>query len=547
MTIRYINSNAVTNTDSSAKGFTATVPPYIRNPSWPACEAVSGSNKVVGLYAVYSNSDNFITVNAANAYQVDFGDGSSLVTTAGGATSYYQYSYSASSLVGTEAPVTFTTSTNLVTRTAHGYTNGMQVRFFNIVTTTGISIGQVYYVINATNDTFQVASAPNGSVLTLTSNGTGQLLPYRIAVVTITPQTAQTLTSISLAVKHNQSGLVSAYSAGWLDLAVATPNISTFTLTSPSVKNNLIERVRLNQTASSISGSTVFQNLTALKNVYIAPTTTVSNCSSMFSACRSLVEAPYFNMAGNTTMASMFNTCSALQVVPLYDTSSVTSVNSCFLNAAVLQTVPLFNTSSVTNMGSMFNGCSALLNVPLFNTVNVADMSSMFYGCTSLQSVPPMNTSNVTNMTSMFSLCNSLVNVPLFNTVNVTNMSSMFSNCTALLSIPTFNTGLVTNVTTMFSSCATLQSIPAFNLSAVSSAANLTSCFASNPSLTRISVTGIRFTFSVASCQLSASALNEIFTNLPTVVGQTITTTGNYGSSTATTSIATAKGWVVVP
>jgi hypothetical protein len=63
--------------------------------------------------------------------------------------------------------------------------------------------------------------------------------------------------------------------------------------------------------------------------------------------------------------------------------------------------------------------------------------------------------------------------------------------------------------------------------------------------LARIEAKDFRFTFSVASCKLSATALNEIYTNLPTVTSQTITVTGNYGTATDDPTIATAKGWTV--
>ena len=64
-------------------------------------------------------------------------------------------------------------------------------------------------------------------------------------------------------------------------------------------------------------------------------------------------------------------------------------------------------------------------------------------------------------------------------------------------------------------------------------------------SLARIEAKDFRFTFSVQNCKLSATALNEIYTNLPTVTSQTITVTGNYGAATDDPTIATAKGWTV--
>jgi hypothetical protein len=49
----------------------------------------------------------------------------------------------------------------------------------------------------------------------------------------------------------------------------------------------------------------------------------------------------------------------------------------------------------------------------------------------------------------------------------------------------------------------------------------------------------------VASCKLSATKLNEIYSNLKTVTGKTITVTGNYGTASDDPSIAIAKGWTV--
>jgi hypothetical protein len=66
------------------------------------------------------------------------------------------------------------------------------------------------------------------------------------------------------------------------------------------------------------------------------------------------------------------------------------------------------------------------------------------------------------------------------------------------------------------------------------------------PSITRIAANpGPKYTFTVANLQLSAAALDEIYTNLPSVTTQTITVTGNYGTASDTPSIATAKGWTV--
>jgi len=595
MAIRFLNNNANNNADVVSKTFPSNaLTPWVRNPSWPACEANVGDNRVRGIYAVWPDGANFIAMTVSAAYTVDYGDGTTTNYTSG-TTAYYEYTYSDTDLVGTEAPVTFTDSGDLVTRTAHGYTNNMQVQFFNITTTTGIVNSQFYFVINATANTFQVASTVDGTALALTNDGTGQLLPYRIATVTITPQAANNLTSVNLFVKHNQSGLVSGYLTGWLDLAYASSTITTLTLGSltTTVRHNYIERVRLNQ-LGAITTFDLFTNLRKLQNVEIANTiTTVTSMANMFFNCSSLQTVPLFNTASVLNMSSMFQSCSNLETVPLFNTASVTNMNAMFQSCSSLQTVPLFNTAAATNMNNMFSFCSslqtvplfntalvtsmssmlqscfALKTVPLFNTILVQSMSSMFQSCSSLETVPLFNTVAVTSMASMFTSCSSLQTVPLFNTAAVTNMAGMFTSCSSLQTVPLFNTALVTGINSMFNSCSSLQTVPLFNTvsatnmnnmfsscnglvavpalvtTAVTSATNFSSMFINCNSVARIQAKNFRFTFSVADCKLSATALNEIYTNLPIVVGQTITVTGNYGTATDNPAIATAKGWTV--
>ena len=644
MSVRVLNNNSSSNTDVKAKTLSSKLPkPWIRNPSWPACEANPGDNRVRGLYAVWPDGGNFIAMQNSQAYQVHFGDG--LFSYYGQfSTAYHEYSYSAAALVGTEAPVTFTDAGDLVTRTAHGYSNDMRVQFFNITSTTGISNAQFYYVINATANTFQVAAEVGGTAVTLTTDGTAQLLPYRIATVTIAPQYGNNLTDVNLSTKHSQSGLVTGYSTGWLDLAFAASTITTLMLNfgSAGYHRNL-ERVRLNQLGAITSFSSLFSGETRLQNVEIADTVTsvtsmflmfdgcsslqtvplfntanVTSMNSVFRDCSSLQTVPLFNTANVTSMPNMFEGCSSLQTVPLFNTANVTNMSSMFLSCSSLQAVPLFNTAKVTNMTTMFRDCMSLQTVPLFNTALVTSMSSMFlgcsslqtvplfnikttgtvtmdqmfytcyslqavplfntarvttmgsmlYGCSSLQTVPLFNTALVTNMNSMVRGCGNLQTVPLFNTASVTNMNYMFAGCGNLQTVPLFNTTSVTNMGNMFEGCRNLQAVPLFNTANVTNMSTMfkdcenlqaipalvvtqagvnffSFTFSFCVSLARIEAKDFNISFPITNCKLSATALNEIYTNLPTVVSKTISVTGNYGTLTDTPSIATAKGWTV--
>jgi surface protein len=646
---------------------------------------------------------------------LDWGDGSVEVVVPQGTVSH-EYNYNSTAIQGTEAAVAFDSGTNQVNRLAHGYTDGSLVRFYNVQTTTSVTSTRPYYVVNSTTDSFQISESLGGTVVVINQSGTGDLLQYRQALISLAPANVDSrLFHLNLSVRHplNQT----QYESGWLDLYIGTPHLRVLAVqnSTPSLQSRLLERavirdigsvtnmnsmfngcsslqtVPLFNTQAVTNMQSMFSSCSSLQTVPLFNTQAVTNMQSMFSSCSSLQTVPLFNTQAVTTMLSMFNGCSSLQTVPLFNTQAVTSMFSMFNGCSSLQTVPLFNTQAVTNMFGMFNGCTSLQTVPLFNTQAVTNMSSMFNGCTSLQTVPLFNTQAVTNMSSMFASCTSLQTVPLFNTQAVTNMSNMFSgcsslqtvplfnirttgpvdmssmfqNCTSLQTVPLFNTQAVTNMQSMFSSCSSLQTVPLFNTQAVtnmgsmfsscsslqtvplfntqavtsmgimfsscsslqtvplfntqavttmntmfsgcsslqtvplfntqavtsmgsmfngcsslqtvplfntqavttmntmfgncsslqtvpalvtttvSSSTNFSNMFISCSSLSRIEAKNFRFTFSVASCNLSAQALDEIYTNLPTVTGQTITVTGNWGTATDNPSIATAKGWTV--
>ena len=148
-----------------------------------------------------------------------------------------------------------------------------------------------------------------------------------------------------------------------------------------------------------------------------------------------------------------------------------------------------------------------------------------------------------TSTAYMFYACSALQSVPLFNTASVTTMAYMFSSCYGLHSVPLFNTASVTTMASMFSACFSIKIIEAFVLSSLTTT---TSMLNNAISLSKALFTNINVSFSVANLNLSAAALNEIFNNLPTVVGQTITITGCYGAATCDQTIATGKGYTVI-
>jgi len=114
---------------------------------------------------------------------------------------------------------TFTDTGDLVTITAHGLSNGDRVSFATIVTTTGISINTIYFVISATANTFQVAATSGGAAVALTTNGTGTVRWESVVVSVVTntsitvsrPATATGSTALAFRTLKTQTALLK----GW--------------------------------------------------------------------------------------------------------------------------------------------------------------------------------------------------------------------------------------------------------------------------------------------------------------------------------------------
>lgn len=493
--------------------------PWVRDPSWPPCEANVGDQKMVLLNAVYSarnpTASNFLAFFIMGGdFTVDFGDGtvtnypaSSLVD--------YQYSFDSPALSGTDAPVTLNATTDTVNRTAHGYTNGMTVTLYNVTSTPEVSSGQSFFVVNATANTFQISATSGGSPILFSVDGTATLLPYKIATITVTPQAGQSITTIDL--DRRTASITNSYASNLLDVCIAFSTVTSITGYSVGfVNHRSIQRFRIIESSPSgtISFDSLCRDFSALQSVTIN-STNANSVANMFNGCTSLVTAPALSLASVTTAASMFSACRSLQTVPSYTMPSCTNFSSMFANCARLRDVgaitgssagfnatSMFNTcqalvnapaiyGKISNASSMFSTCTALVNipvydmslatictnmfnncfslrsVPLFDTQSVTDFSSMFNGCRALKKVPLFNTQSATNMSSMFSTCPVLEEVPLFNTQNVTNMTSMFATCNSLKKVPLFNTQNVTTMNNMFSGCVSLPSVPEFNTQSV--------------------------------------------------------------------------------
>lgn len=431
------------------------------------------AQEVIGLMAVYDDGANYVALQCAGAYTVDWGDGN-VINYATGVTVSYQHTFSS------------------------------------------LSAG------------------------TTTSKG------FRQALVRITPQAGQNLTSVTFGVLN--STINKSTGVGWLEFDIRTPNaLPTFGASANVIRYGRLEKITIRQMGTQ-NPQNLFTNLFSLKSVYIEPTET-SHCTamnSMFSACYSLEEVNLFDTSLVTNFSSMFNTCYNLKTVPNFNMISATNTSTMFNGCYSLESLPAFTLGTGTDATQMFVGCTALVNIGLMNTSGVANFTGFFQNCVSLTSIPLINTSSGTNFTSMFAGCNSLMEVPLLNTANATNMTGMFNGSQSIIYVPAFNTSNVTTVSQMFNNCWNLRELPALSLPLCTV---FTSWLGANTTLSKSLIINPTRGHSYSGMSLNQANIVTIFNNLGTASGaQTITVSSNLGYLGLTAAerlIATNKGWTI--
>lgn len=174
--------------------------------------------------------------------------------------------------------------------------------------------------------------------------------------------------------------------------------------------------------------SQLFQNCTALKNVYLknANLKSVNKLSGMFTSCTSLenVYADGLDIRSVASLESLFNTCTALKVVSMKGVrlDSCTSMKLMFKADYNLQKV-FFEADAGTqdntedpptfkkcNCTEMFNGANALEQVEINVNMKPSTVEYMFYQAHALKGVDLSNWdfSETTSFKNMFRDCPSL-------------------------------------------------------------------------------------------------------------------------------------------
>ena len=169
---------------------------------------------------------------------------------------------------------------------------------------------------------------------------------------------------------------------------------------------------------------------------------------------------------------------------------------------------------------------------------SLTNLGDFFKSCTSLQSAS-LPTSTATSCASMFAGCGLLREINL-NVPSATTLSFAFVECVSLRSA-VINSPSVIDVSYACWNCSSLTTVSLDCSAVTSSAALFTSSL-----LQSVVLTGLTRGVSVANASLSSTALDALYTSLGTAAGsQTITVSGNYGTTGDNPSIATGKGWTI--
>jgi hypothetical protein len=323
--------------------------------------------------------------------------------------------------------------------------------------------------------------------------------------------------------------------------------------------------------ASGVNMSSAFNNCVSLTSITIPSNYLITTLSSAFQSCENVTSIVLPNNSQNscTTITSMVNGCGKLKsiVMPTSMTGLTGSNISVFNECKSLESVTLPPTmNSVTTMADFFRNCSSLKSVTLPTSVSACtNFSSMFDGCSSIETIvmPATVSASTTTLAGAFQRCFALktLTLPTTQMSSVNTISGMLSGCGNLTTINNLNrigsttaTPLVTGnlgQATSSPSYATLITSLSFScpFSAFSFFGTITIPNKLN-SLRLLNTGAGQYPagsphINISYNNLSAAALNQVFTDLPTLSGKTINITGCTGAATCTRSIATAKGWTV--
>tara|TARA_R110002153_G_scaffold141189_2_gene292183 strand:+ start:3081 stop:5447 length:2367 start_codon:yes stop_codon:yes gene_type:complete len=443
----------------------ASVSSWVRNPSWLTMPAVTAEDeKIVALVAVYEDTpinigqvNNIFTSHVTDAplyWRVDWGSGvdevTRLINTNHMLSLNHLYNYTDSFLSGTNAPVTL--STTEIQRSAHGHTNGMEIKLYDLIGPTNIREAATYYVVNTATNSFQIAESVGGTPIVLNATGTANLLPHKQAIVTVTCEGGIEYLTVPLATAAVDNVILPGQAGHFgkdtnvLEMSLSLPYASYLSFSSVSYSN-----------------SHYYADHRSMEQISIYNCGKTTAFRAMFSGMYNLASIPVFNIPETiNSFTQCFSNCTNLEVLPdeIPNSKNVSNTSFMFYQCTKLKKAPEMDLSSVVNASYMFHYCYKMKSVPSYNFQSLVEAGSMFSICPSLVTLRNVNFGNkLTDVSSMLNGCPSLTSVPSFGLEYATSLSHMFYNCPALTEVPVINAPNAVITTNMFRTCSGLSHI----------------------------------------------------------------------------------------
>ena len=291
----------------------------------------------------------------------------------------------------------------------------------------------------------------NISASTLTSDG------YRQGIITLTPQSGQNLTYVSLNLTHPDNPANSNVQI--IDCKIASQSLVSL---GGSFKNQKgLEKVEgVGSFPNLTSFSEAFMSAESLKKVVWSDTSSVTSFYRAFFGAVTLLEVSKFNLSSVTSLEQMFFNAYDIEYIEPWsldsDAPNCTSLKNAFQSASNLMICPITSCSNVTNFTYCFAGNKWGGDFNL-NCSSATVVLGMFNGVINLTSVNAIFPNNLTHTAYMFDGCNRLEEVKVFDCSNVTNSEKMFRSTFRIDDLSSFDFRLSTDMSFMFIDSAVRQ------------------------------------------------------------------------------------------
>jgi len=198
---------------------------------------------------------------------------------------------------------------------------------------------------------------------------------YRQAILTITPQSGQILTSLNFNVRH-PAATQNTYSIKLLDVVVAEANIINLVLSGNIIRAGILESFRFPGNNLITNFNTFLQNCVSLRSLPALNVSNGTNFSNFLQNCTSLQSLPALNVGNGTNFSGFLQNCTSLQSLPTLQVSNGTNFNNFLANCTTLQSLPELNVSNGTNFISFLANCPSLGSVVLAGLRETCDLSN---------------------------------------------------------------------------------------------------------------------------------------------------------------------------